>query len=74
LAKAVESGIQVCGEIFEDHSQDVNYRSKKMRSAQASYLVGSKQMNNMKQVARKAKDGEFRQNRNKLQFMESTMD
>ncbi len=31
LAKAVENGLTVCKDIFEDESQDMDYKGKKMR-------------------------------------------
>ncbi len=34
LAKAVESGLTVCEDIFEDQSDDMDYRGKKMRFVQ----------------------------------------
>jgi hypothetical protein len=68
-ANAVESGLEVVGDIFKDKSQDVNYLTQRRKSAQSSYLVGSNQMNNIK--TRNSID--VRVNRNRLQTIQSDM-
>ena len=52
LAKAVQSGLHICHQVLNDKSSDVKYRSKTMRSAEASYKMSSAQSHNIMQSKR----------------------